>query len=479
NELFDIHEPDTSKDDRAARIKSTLEEVKLPTDDDFLKRFPHQLSGGQLQRVCLAMAFLLRPRLIVLDEPTTGLDVTTQAHVLRTVKELCGHHSVAALYITHDLAVVGNLCDRMLVMYAGSVVESGSIDSIFRTPAHPYTRGLLAAVPDLTIARVLKAIGGQAPRPGTRPSGCRFSDRCPYVIDICKREVPPNVAVAAGHTALCHRVQELAGTANLTWETKERPSLSGEAILRASEISVSYGATPVLYDVSVEVARRECLAIVGESGSGKTTLARVIVGQLTNATGEVSYRGETLAPRARDRTRKQRQEVQYIFQSPYSSLNPRHNISTIIERPIGLLFDVNRAERRRRAIAALELVSLPATTLETYPSDLSGGERQRVAIACALACEPTVMVCDEITSALDVSVQAGIVELLDRLQTELDLSLIFVTHNLALVRNIADRVAVVQHGRVVETGPTTSVLDQPDDDYTKLLLSDTPAVLAQ
>lgn len=474
DELFDAHEPKASREERQERIASAFAEAKLPADSEFLKRFPHQLSGGQLQRVCLAIAFLLRPRLIVLDEPTTGLDVTTQAHVLETVKTLCAHHSVGALYITHDLAVVANVCDRVLVMYAGRIVESGPVATVFRQPSHPYTRELLDSVPDLALPRVLHAIEGYAPRPGERPPGCPFSPRCRFALPICETE-PPVITIGPGHVSRCHRVSEIGAALHRPVELQDRREVDRASILRASNISAWYGESQVLHDVSIGLGRGECLAIVGESGSGKTTLARVIVGLLPSA-GEVTFRDEALASQARKRTRTQRQELQYVFQSPYSSLNPRHTVKTIIEGPLNFLFDIDRAEAARRAAAALEMVSLPPSTLASFQGDLSGGERQRVAIARALACEPTVMICDEITSALDVSVQAGIVELLERLRRELHLSLLFVTHNLALVRTIADRVTVLQHGRCVEVGTASAVLDSPTDDYTKQLLSDSPSM---
>jgi peptide/nickel transport system ATP-binding protein len=474
-ELFDAHEPDTPGAERTRRIAATLAEVKLPDTDEFLKRFPHQLSGGQLQRVCLAMAFLLRPRLIVMDEPTTGLDVTTQAHVLQTVKALCRNHSVAVLYITHDLSVVGSLCDRVIVMYAGRIVESGPTELVLASPSHPYTRELLASVPDVASARVLKAIGGYAPRPGERPPGCAFAPRCRFAAPVCATDVPLS-ALAHDHDVRCHRVSELAAGGRVDWGVLPQRASTAGPILEASQISAWYGDNQVLCDVSLAVGNGECLALVGESGSGKTTLSRVIVGLLTNRTGMVKFKGEPLAAGARNRTRAQRQEIQYIFQNPYSSLNPRHTVRSIIEEPVEFLFDVTPAELERRTEQAIEMASLPVTMLDVYPGDLSGGERQRVAIARALACEPTVIICDEITSALDVSVQAGIVELLDRLQRELGLSLIFVTHNLALVRSVADRVAVLENGRLVETGSTADVLDTPGDDYTKVLLSNTPTV---
>jgi peptide/nickel transport system ATP-binding protein len=474
-ELLDVHEPGLSAQAARERMLDALEEVKLPRDPQLLRRFPHQISGGQQQRVCLALAFLLRPRVIVLDEPTTGLDVTTQAHVLATVRELCKTHRVAALYVTHDLTVAADLADRIMVMYAGRIAEIGPRDELFGHPTHPYTSLLMAAVPDVAARRGLEPIPGSAPPPGERPAGCEFAPRCPARLAICDT-APPVQQLGPGWSSRCHRAQErLAPVAPPPVAPPAQPSIASP-VLRIADVEVSYGPTKVLHGVSLELAPEECLALVGESGSGKTTLSRAVVGLLDAWSGTIELDGEPLAVDARRRSDAARRELQYIFQNPYTSLNPRQSVRELISLPLRHFFQLGRREAHERVQAVLEEVSLSQRAAGLRPADLSGGERQRVAIARALVCEPRVLVCDEITSALDVSVQAVVVELLRSLQRERQLSLLFVTHNLALVRSIADRVAVLDHGRLVELGSVDRVLDRPEAEYTKQLMADTPSV---
>jgi peptide/nickel transport system ATP-binding protein len=476
-EMLEVHDPASSKEARRERIQSVMREVHLPGDRAFLRRYPHQLSGGQQQRVAIAMAFILHPKVIVLDEPTTGLDVTTQAHVLATVRELCTTHGVAALYVSHDLAVVGNLAHRVVVAYAGRVVEAGTCDDLFDRPAHPYTRRLLATIPVVSERRAIEPIAGSAPVPGERPPDCFFAPRCPHALDVCTAKPPPVVEVAEGHTARCVRARELVADALQPTLLARTATTNGEvAILAVNELDTFYGDRQILHDISLRLKPRECLALVGESGSGKTTLARAIIGLVAGSRGRIDYKGTPLEPSARARSSQVRREIQYIFQSPYNSLNPRRTIGDSVAAPLEHFFDIKGSEARNRVDWALERVSLPRRFAGSYPDELSGGERQRVAIARALICEPEVLICDEVTSALDVSVQASIVRLLEQLQHEHDLAMLFVTHNLALVRTIADRVIVMEQGRIVEDGTTNVVLDEPQMPYTQALLADTPTL---
>jgi peptide/nickel transport system ATP-binding protein len=478
DETLSQHGFGASDEERRARIAETLGEVLLPSDGVFLKRYPHQLSGGQQQRVALAMAFANRPRVIVLDEPTTGLDVTTQAHVLETVQDLCSAHGVAALYVSHDLAVVATLSSRVAVMYAGRIVELGPKSALFRMSAHPYARRLVEAIPELSGAHALVGISGTAPRPGHRPDGCFFAPRCSYAVDRCRVEFPPVARIVSGHEVRCWEHERV-----LTDSLAARPDAMPlpevrveDSLVAVREVDASYGPRQVLFGIDIVVRPQECVALVGESGSGKTTLARCIGGLHTSYTGEISFRGQSLAPGARARDRETRRDIQYVFQSPYSSLNPRKTVGQIIEQPVRLFFDVGGREARSRTVAALETVQLGASVVQRYPHHLSGGERQRVAIARALVANPQLLICDEVTSALDVSVQAAIIDLLAELQRELGLGLLFVTHNLALIRTIAQEVVVMSEGRVVERGLVDSVLDAPQALYTKQLLSDTPSL---
>jgi peptide/nickel transport system ATP-binding protein len=461
------------------RVAEMMREVALPDDRAFLKRYPHELSGGQQQRVGLAMAFANRPRLIVLDEPTTGLDVTTQAHVLSTVRELATLHDVAALYVSHDLAVVATLAERVAVMYAGRVVEIGGAEELFRSAGHPYTRRLVGAIPRLTGGRSLVGIPGHAVSPGRRPPGCSFAPRCTLRIDQCEAAMPPLLPVGPGHAVRCIRAElVLAEAQSRVGDPIDMPGAdeAEQPALSLEDVVASYGQNEILHSVSLSLAHHECLALVGESGSGKTTIARAIAGLHRNWTGTIALGGTKLPPAARQRSSEARRQIQYIFQNPYGSLNPRHTIGQIVGQPLRVFGTASGREADQRIADMLERVSLTASYARRYPDQLSGGERQRVAIARALVCDPTVLICDEVTSALDVSVQAAIVELLGNLQRDLGLSMLFITHNLPLVRSIAQRVAVLSQGNIAELGETAQVLTDPQAPYTRQLLADTPSL---
>lgn len=457
------------------RINETLRDVGLPEDAQFLQRFPHQLSGGQQQRVMLALAFVLRPALIVLDEPTTALDVTTQAHILATLRRLCNSLGVAAVYVSHDLAVIKDLVDRVMVMYAGRIVEVASREALFKQPAHPYTRGLLAAIPDVAQRRDLQAIAGHAPAPGQRPHGCAFAPRCPRRSARCSEAEPALHAVSSSQQAACidPHLQPLQLQAQ-TLTPRIGEAVARAPLLQIKDLNVAYDRQ-VLFDVSLHLVAGECLALVGESGSGKTSLARAVAGLGENAEGELHYADSPLALSTRQRNGAQRHQIQYIFQNPYRALNPRQTIYQTLSAPLEHFFGIKGTVARQRVEAVLKRVSLPVSVADLYPHSLSGGERQRVAIARALVCEPKLLICDEITSALDVSVQASILALLRELQRE-GLTLLFVTHDLGVVRAIADRVLVLKQGRVVEQGTVDQVLDQPQAAYTRTLLDNSPTL---
>jgi peptide/nickel transport system ATP-binding protein len=476
-EVLDAHASGSTDEERRARVREALEEVALPSDDAFLRRYPHQLSGGQQQRVAIAMAFANRPKVIVCDEPTTGLDVTTQARVLETVRDLCRSHRVAALYVTHDLAVVAELADRVAVMYAGRIVESGPRERIFSGARHPYTRRLLRAVPDIAGKRTVVGIPGRAALPGNRPQGCFFHPRCPLADDESRSAFPPVSDLGGGHTVRCFHHEQAAqqpepeGAGQLG-----RRDVGEQLVLTVRDLDAHYGASHALFRIDLDVRRRECLALVGESGSGKTTLARCASGLHSQYTGQVRLGDDPLPPAARKRSRDARKRIQYIFQNPYASLNPRRTIGQTIARQLQLFYPGSRADTSRRVAECLERVALSSGAASRFPDQLSGGERQRVAIARALAAEPAVLICDEVTSALDVSVQAAIIELLGELRREMGLSLLFITHDLALIRTIADRVAVMHRGRIVEEGSVDEILTAPSADYTRQLLANTPSI---
>jgi peptide/nickel transport system ATP-binding protein len=465
-------------DDPDARILEVMQEASLEATPEMLRRYPHQLSGGQQQRVGLAMAFTCRPSLIVLDEPTTGLDVSTQRHILDTMRKLCRSYGVAAVYVSHDLAVVSELVAQVAVMYAGRIVEIGAASALFPGPLHPYTRGLLAAVPTPERAELLTGIDGQQPRPGRRGPGCSFAPRCDLAVEQCRSREPEPV-IFHGRAVRCLRVSPVSAP------RLERPLLRATPadpdcapVLSLRDVSAAYAAGPVLSGISLEVPPQSCVAIVGESGSGKTTLARCITGLHKNWTGEITFQGAPLAHGARGRPRRVLRQIQYIFQNPYTSLNPRKTVGQIVAEPLRRFLSLSRDERTERVLRVLDDVSLGDGYLSRYPDQLSGGERQRIAIARALVVEPELLVCDEVTSALDVSVQAIIVELLRSIQAQRQLAMIFITHNLALVRSIAQVAVVLQHGQVVEAGPTAQVLDHPTSSYTAQLMADVPRLVA-
>jgi peptide/nickel transport system ATP-binding protein len=462
------------------RVGEALELVQLPSTRDFRRRFPHQLSGGQQQRVAIAAALVCRPSVVLMDEPTTGLDVVTQANLLAQVRLLQRELGFAIVYVSHDLAVVASIADRIVVMYAGRVVEDGPAAQILSEPHHPYTLGLLSSVPDPREPRQLRSIPGIAVGVGDRPPGCAFAPRCGQRVAACEVSVPPLARTAGDRFARC-----------IEWE--RTPALEPE--LRAPAVAGNGHATPLLSvrelraehgghgstvvaasDVSFAIAGGECLALVGESGSGKTTIARCVAGLHPPAAGSVELAGTPLAPFAAGRTREERRRVQIVFQNPYDSLNPRHRISDSIARPARVLRGLSRREAEAAVAELLERVRLPARLAGRFPPELSGGERQRVAIARALAAGPELVVCDEITSALDVSVQAAVLELLAELRAELGLALLLITHDLGVVASVADRVVVLENGCICEQGAVRPLLSRPEHEYTKRLVAAAPTL---
>jgi peptide/nickel transport system ATP-binding protein len=479
-EALETHDFGGSNQARQERIRELMEDTRLPTDPEFQKRYPHQLSGGQQQRVCLAMAFANRPKVVVLDEPTTGLDVTTQAHVLRVVRRLCEHNQTVALYVTHDLAVVNEIADRVAVMYAGRVVEVGPAWDVISRGAHPYTRRLVTAIPDPNLRRPIRGIPGRVAPVGRRPKGCVFASRCDFVEPECREQEIELVTAAAGHQVRCRRyevvmAQPESASSGDTSDGRSDEDHQADCV-SLHNLTASYSGTVVLEDIELSIERGSCTALVGETGSGKTTLAKCIAGLHAEGAGDMRLDGAELPFGTRARSADTRRHIQYIFQNPYSSLNPRKSVRELVARPLRLFGLASGRALNDRVRELLEHVSLDPALATRYPNQLSGGERQRVAIARALAGEPVLIVCDEITSALDVSVQASVLQLLARLQAESQLTLLFATHNLGVVRGIADRVAVLNEGKIVEHGSAEHVLDHPQHEYTRNLLADSPTL---
>jgi peptide/nickel transport system ATP-binding protein len=384
---------------------------------------------------------------------------------------------VAAVYVSHDLAVVSELVADVAIMYAGRIVEAGPAARLFGDPLHPYTRGLLASVPSTQGALRLTGIPGQQPPPGRRGPGCAFADRCGHARAACRTSQPAQVLIT-GRLVACLRVAETAATpaARAPLAPAATP---GAVVLSARGVRAGYGGVPVLHGIDLDVPAGACVAVVGESGSGKTTLARCVVGLHRDWAGEISLRGTALPHAARQRSGPVLQQIQCVFQNPYTSLNPRKTVGQIVAEPLRRFLHLPRGQQADRVVSALEDVSLGAAFLSRYPDQLSGGERQRVAIARALAAEPALLVCDEVTSALDVSVQAVIIELLRGIQAERHLAMLFITHNLALVRSIAQFAVVLRQGEVAEAGPAGQVLARPGSRYTARLLADVPKLATE
>ena len=474
-EAFTIHEK-LGKAELAERLSELLAGVNLPDGKQFLRSYPHQLSGGQQQRVAIAIAFACRPRLIVLDEPTTGLDVTTQRRILETINELAGDYRASAVYVSHDLPAVAEVASKTAVMYAGRIVEVAGTGKLFTAPRHPYSAGLLHAAPSAEEANRLVGIEGRPPRPGQWPQGCAYAPRCPRVQDDCLRAVPELRALDGGSLARClHPIPATAGGA-IPVTAAPVPKRLDSVALKTEGLFADYSGKEVLREIAFAVPRGECTAIVGESGSGKTTLARCLVGLHSSWSGSIEFEGAELERAARSRDREQLRRMQYIFQNPYASLNPTMTVTENIEEPLRHFESLSRAERRQRALSILDTVHLGAEFADVLPNRISGGERQRAAVGRALVVDPEVLVCDEITSALDVSVQALLVEQLRDLQLQRGLTMVFITHNLAVVRSIAQNVIVLQTGSIVEAGPVDTVLGNPQHPYTRQLLEDLPTL---
>jgi peptide/nickel transport system ATP-binding protein len=464
-----------------------LRKVRISDPASVMKRYPHQLSGGMLQRTVVAMALASEPSLLILDEPTTALDATVEAEVLDLIKALRQEFDTSLLFISHNLGVIARMCDRVGVLYAGELVEEGPALDVLHDARHPYTVGLLRCIPRRDADKnrhALDTIPGFLPRPGETPSGCIFASRCGLVEDRCRTEAPPLYEVGTARRSRCHfhdQAQTLPRVEPAQTESVKPKSISAKPLISARDVGKTFRLSGQeirgLTDVNLDILAGETLGLVGESGSGKTTLARVLMGLTApDAGSSVELDGRALAYLTKQRSAGEQKALQIVFQNPDSALNRRHSVRRLIGRSLSKLGHYTGEALQTRLLALVASVRLTERYLPMRPSQLSGGLKQRVAIARAFAGDPRIVVCDEPTSALDVSVQAAILNLLNDLQGREDVAYLFISHDLGVVRYLSDRIAVLYLGRLMELGPADKVFSFPHHPYTEALLSAVPSI---
>jgi peptide/nickel transport system ATP-binding protein len=462
-----------------------LKLVQIADPDSVMQRYPHQLSGGMQQRVVIAMALAKDPALLILDEPTTGLDATVEAEVLDLVAGLQAQFHTSVLFISHNLGVIAKMCARVGVLYAGRVVEEGPVETVLHDPRHPYTVGLLRCIPRGGVRKDhgrLDTIAGFLPNLGDPLPGCVFAARCALAQDICQTEEPVLHDLGAAHLSRCHFHEQAQTLPREMASDLDLPRIDHavDPLLRFDDLGKVFRQQGqeiyALVRVSAAVWPGETLGLVGESGSGKTTLARTLLGIVEPTSGGVSLSGHELAPRLARRSKEEIRDLQIVFQNPDSALNRRHSVNRILKRTLRKLAGLTGGAADTRMLDLMHSVRLAERYVSAKPSQLSGGLKQRLAIARAFAGDPKLVVCDEPTSALDVSVQAAILNLLVELQAERGVSYLFISHDLGVVRYISDRIAVLYLGRLMELGPSEVVFDGPHHPYTEALLSAVPTI---
>lgn len=470
--------------DLKRRKLELFEAIGLPAPAPALRRYPHEFSGGQQQRIAIAIALACRPSVLIMDEPTTGLDVTTQKQISSLLRRLIDETGAAALYVSHDIALLGEVADRLYVMYGGEVAETAAMHEVTSNPRHPYTRALLDAVPSARSRTELTGIPG-APPPSVARGACAFAPRCSVALDKCTEADVKLIQVASGHEVRCVRAQESVLPDRMRRAGADhRPAARNgthERLLDVQDLWCHYGpaqgGVQAVAGVSLTVSRGEAVGIVGESGSGKTTLVRTIIGLHVPHRGRIVFSDSDLAPRAVDRARDVRSQIQLVFQNPKSALNPRHTILETVSRPARVILGMGRDDAKALAEEMVDAVHLPRSVLGRYPRELSGGQQQRVAIARAFSTRPALLLLDEVTASLDVSVQATIIELMGELRRRFGVTLVFVSHDLAVVRSLCDRAIVMKDGEVCEQGELEQLFSAPQAEYTRKLVAAIPQLV--
>ena len=497
-EVLTVHRG-ISDEEAGTRCVEMLERVYMPDAANVMKRYPHQISGGQQQRVVIAMALLNNPALLIMDEPTTALDVTVEAAVLDLIADLRRDFDTAIMYITHNLGVVARVCTRVGVMYAGEMVERAEIQPLFKAPQHPYTQGLIRCVPKLGTDKaesVLYPIRGRVPAPDSRPTGCMYGPRCDYVKDRCLNEQPKLRIMENGTAVRCHFAEEIDPS---QWIPAEdiKPALDPSKQIVADETLLEVKGLQKYYEVkgssfrdvlglgepryvkavenaSFNVKKGRTLGVVGESGCGKSTLIKTLIGLEDSTSGNATFMGFDITGDLETRNEKLIQELQMVFQNPDSTMNPSYTVGQQIGRPMERFNTVPKDQIRGEVIKLLDAMRLGENYYDRLPRQLSGGEKQRVGIARALASRPDLVLCDEPVSALDVSVQAALLNLLLEVQQEYETTMIFIAHDLSVVRFFSDEVAVMYLGQIMEIGPAEAIYAPPYHPYTEALLSAVP-----